>query len=46
MTEITFEYIKEVDRLEIEIQVACMDREYEKALDLERELKELQSLIN
>ena len=40
------EYIKEIDRLEIEIHVACVEREYKKALDLERELKEVYHLID
>jgi len=40
------EYIKDIDRLEIEIHVACIDGEYKKALDLERELKEIYHLID
>jgi len=40
MTEYTIDYIKEVNRMEIEIEIACVEREYKKALDLGSELRE------
>jgi len=40
------EYIKDIDRLEIEIHIACIEGEYKKALDLEMELKEIYTIID